>query len=510
MSQKENAGWSNFQLLGLAMLLLAASCFFHIKSARSGFPIYRDQHLGTALEYYKTHIDLLRPVVVGFNVNGTPTPQELPVWQALAALAFKIMGPWYGWANVVSMLVFFTCLFPLFSLAKMLAGELWGWCTMVFFLAQPLIFMYVGIASPDGFSIVSAIWFLYFGVNLVRSPRLIWWVPTCAAGALAAVSKVPFFMSAGLTCFFLLVTRHRNSMKAWIFLGSAGAVAAMLFFGWTHYTNQCFAQAEFPLVDLRVSNSESSFWYFGDLHYRLVPGNWLKGGWRILNTCFGSFALLGLALYAFFFIKENIFAKLILLSGFLTTIVFTHLVLHHSHYYLMFTPAFAILCAQAACEWEKKLVFNSAGKANLMLGIVALVLGLSLVQGLIGMKVVLHFDTYPYDMAKIIKQFSSPSDKLLVQNGGWGGNEFILTGRQGLSIWNTQLLENADNLKRLKALGYTKLVMMSVPPLLTAAQQINPGESKLQRQTYREFMTPVVKDWPTLYQTDDILIKEIP
>ncbi len=201
MSKKENAGWSNLHLLVLALLLAVASCGFHLKNARAGTPAYRDQHLGTALEYYKTHIDLLRPVIVGFNANGTPTPLELPVWQALVGLAFKILGPWHGWATVVSLLLFFTCLFPLFSLAKMFMGERCAWWTLVFFLAQPLIFMYAGIASPDGFSIVAAIWFLYFGLNLVRSPKLIWWVPRVRGGRVGGGFQTAVFHGGGADLF---------------------------------------------------------------------------------------------------------------------------------------------------------------------------------------------------------------------------------------------------------------------------------------------------------------------
>jgi hypothetical protein len=508
--KKEAGGWSNLHLLILALLLALASCVFHIKNARAGHPVFRDQHLGTALGYYKGHIDLLRPVIVGFNANGTPTPLEFPVWQGLAALTFKVMGPWHGWANVVSLLIFFTCLFPLFCLTKIFVGEHCAWWTLVFFLAQPLVFIYAGNASPDGLSIAAAIWFLYCGVKLVRNPGVVWWVLACAAGALAAVSKLPFFMAAGMVCFFLLATRHKNSVRAWVALSAVGLVVVAVFFSWTHYSNKCLAQAELPLMDLRVSNSESSFWYFGDLHYRLMPGNWLKGGWRILNSCFGSFALVGLFLYAFFFIKETVFAKWILLAGFVTTLVFTHLVLHHSHYYLMFTPAFAILCAQAAGEGEKRLALAPQWQVNLMWLVVAIVLGLSVVQGLMGMKVVLDFDPYPYDMAKIIQKYSTPSEKILMEGGGWGGKEFILSDRQGLSIWDTKMLENPETLNRLKTLGYTKLIMVSESPLLTALQQINPGQSKQPRVTYRDFLTPVVKNWPTEYESDDILIKDIP
>src|SRR5581483_5492044 len=379
-----------------------------------------------------------------------------------------------------------------------------------FFLTQPLIFLYAGEASTDGFSLASAVWFLFFAVKLLQTGKLIWWLPACLAGGIAAVSKLPFFMAAGLTCFFLTVIFHRNTFRPWILLGSAGVVIVGLFFAWTAYTNRCIAMAEFPLVDLRVSNPESAFWYFGDWHYRLSPGNWIKGGWRILNACFGSFALVGLCLYPLLFLKGNLFARLSLLAACLTTLVFTHLVLHHGHYYLMFSPAIAILCAQAAADLEKKVALKQRWQSNLGLIAVAVVLSLSILQGLIGMKTVLSYDPYPHDIAKIIQKYCGESDKLLIEGGGWGGQELLLTDRRGLSIWDTKFLEDKRNYDRLKSLGYNKLVMISESPLLTALQQINPGESKLARLTYQTHLTPVARDWPTLYQDENILIKELP
>lgn len=230
----------------------------------------------------------------------------------------------------------------------------------------------------------------------------------------------------------------------------------------------------------------------------------------MFNACFGSFALVGLFICAFLFLKDNLFAKLSLLAAFLTTLVFTHLVLHHGHYYLMFSPAIALLCAQAAAGLEKKFVLRGRWKSGLGLLTVALVLGLSIVQGLIGMKTVYSYDSYPYDIAKIIKQYCRESDQLLIEGGGWGGQQLMLTNRRGLSIWNTKLLEDKGHYDRLKSLGYNKLVMISESPLLTALQQINPGESKLARLSYRTQMTLIIKDWPTLYESEDILIKEIP
>jgi hypothetical protein len=96
---------------------------FHLAYAATGFSLYRDQHLGTALIYAREGIDLLRPQIVGFNANYAPTPQELPIWQAAASLPMRWFGEWFGWANIVSLLLFATALYPVFKLGETLGGR---------------------------------------------------------------------------------------------------------------------------------------------------------------------------------------------------------------------------------------------------------------------------------------------------------------------------------------------------------------------------------------------------
>ena len=121
---------------------------FHLGNALVGRPLARSLHLGPALEYARGPIDLLRPVMVGFNATGTPTAHELPLWQAAAGLAFKATGStWYGWANLVSLLAFATGLWPFFQLARHYVGERAAWWGTAFFLAQPLIVFWAGNAA---------------------------------------------------------------------------------------------------------------------------------------------------------------------------------------------------------------------------------------------------------------------------------------------------------------------------------------------------------------------------
>jgi Dolichyl-phosphate-mannose-protein mannosyltransferase len=510
VNEKPTCSWSNGHLLALLAMLVGAACVFHLACAAKGYSFYRDQHLGTAIEYSRGHIDLLKPIIVGFNATETPTPQEIPLWQALTAIALKHLGPWFGWANLVSLLCFYTALLPLFCIARDFLGARCAWWTLVLFAAEPMVFVYAGTAGTDGFSLAVTIWFLFCALNLLRKPGAVWWVATVVMGVAAALEKLPFFLVAGLTCFFCAVRDYRQSLRPWLFLGTAAFLITAVFFAWTKYTDHCIAIAEFPFVDLRLSAPDMKFWYFGDWHYRLSPGNWIKGGWRLLNDGFGSFALAGPFLYALLFLRQNVLPRAALLASILTTLVFSHLFLQHTHYYLIYAPAIAMLGAQAAVAAENRFPFANGCQSRLALAIVAVVLFASVIQGLIGMKVVLAADRYPHEMARTIQQYCSPSDKLLIQGGGWGGDLLILSDRQGLSIWGTKLLEDPGTLRRLKQLGYNKLVMVSGSPLITALEKVNPGQTETTRQGYREFLTDVARDWPTLVENDDILIKTIP
>jgi hypothetical protein len=270
--------------------LFAMIVLFHLASARAGYPHFRDIHLGTALEYAKGSIDLMRPMIVGFNASGTPTPQEVPLWQALAGLVFKLLGTWWGWANVLSLALFATGLWPLWQLARTQLGERGAWWTLLFFLAQPLLVMMCGQASGDGLALALSIWFLYFAERMIRSGSAAWLPAAMVFGALSATTKLPLFMAVGLTSFFVLLLHARSSAKTWVLLTMAGLESGLLFAVWTRYAGGVVKTALFPYVELWSWEAVSD-WYFGSMAYRLNPANWAKGGWAAMNCLFGSLAL---------------------------------------------------------------------------------------------------------------------------------------------------------------------------------------------------------------------------
>ena len=202
-------------------------------------------------------------------------------------------------------------------------------------------------------------------------------------------------------------------------------------------------------------------------------------------------------------------ARAWLFGAILTTAVFSHLVLHHSHYYLMFSPGVALAMA-GGWEWVGKRCFadKEHSKKFCSVGLAFVIFG-ALFQGLIGMKVVLQFDFYPQRIAKLIQDHTVLEDRLLVAGGGWGGEALFRAKRKGLSIWNTQFLEDSANLKKARELGFTKLVVVRESPLLVALQKTNPGGADYSGEPFSRFLSPIVAHWPALYEDKELMIRAI-
>jgi hypothetical protein len=144
--------------------------------AIGGHPVYRDQHLGAALEYSANGIDLLRPVIPGFNATGTGTPQEFPIGQAAASLGMDAFGGWWGGATIASLLLF-TIFMPFFyKVADWEAGPIAAALAFPLLLAQPIVFHLAGGAQTDGLALALLVGLIWSAEFLRRSPSLPSWL----------------------------------------------------------------------------------------------------------------------------------------------------------------------------------------------------------------------------------------------------------------------------------------------------------------------------------------------
>ncbi len=498
---------------GLALLAVTFFAFFALvyplTSAWFGFAPYRDQHLGTALIYMEEGVNLLQAKIVGFNANDLPTIQEVPWWQAGAAWALRIGAGWWGSANLFSLMIFSLGVSPIFRMGKRMLGEEGAWWVVAAFLAQPIVFLYAGTASPDGMSLVAALW-AYDRIRAYATHG--GWTRAVIASvvaALAATLKLPFFMAAGLAVAIEVLWGNFRKPAVWGRLVCVATFSAVVLLLWTRYTDSWFEKALWPMVDLRVShNPEMVFWYFGDWAYRLSPAVWIKAIWRMANCLLGSFALGGVMVLGLC-LPGNKEARAWLFGAALTTAVFSHLVLHHSHYYLMFSPAVA-LAMGGGWMWLMKKCFPKEEGFSAVAGAgLILITFTALFQGLIGMKVVQQFDPYPKRIAKLIQDHTKKEDRLFIIGGGWGGDILFRAKRQGLSIWSTQFLDDSANLRKARELGFTKLVVVRESPLLVALQKTNPGGADYSGEPFSRFLSPIAMRWSALYEDEQLMIREI-
>jgi hypothetical protein len=493
----------------IASALVLLTVLYPVGSALMGFPPFRDIHLGTALTYMKEGVDLFHPKIVGFNANDLPAIQEFPWWQAGAAWALCLAGGWWGAANIFSLLIFSLGIIPIYRMGKRFFGAEEAWWAVMAFLAQPIVFLYAGTASPDGMSLVAALW-AYDRIRAYANHG--GWTRAVIASvvaALAATLKLPFFMAAGLAVAIEVLWENFRKPAVWYRLAWVATFSAVALLLWTRYTDSWFEKALWPLVDLRVGhNPEMVFWYFGDWAYRLSPAVWIKAIWRMGNCLLGAFSL-GAVMAIGLCFPGNKEARAWLFGAALTTAVFSHLVFHHSHYYLMFSPAVA-LAMGAGWMWLIKKCFYCEGRV-LPLGAIGLPLVIltALFQGMIGMKVVQQFDPYPKRIAKLVQDHTKKEDRLFIIGGGWGGDVLFQAKRQGLSIWNTQFLEDSANLKKARELGFTKLVVVRESPLLVALQKTNPGGADYSGEPFSRFLSPIASRWPPLYEDEQLMIREI-
>jgi len=483
---------------------------FHIFSWFAGYPAYRDHHLGAARLFAREGISFKNCQIVGFNVNQVPTIQEIPVWQAGAALGINLFGGLDLGANIFSFVCLLLGLWPLSQIGKRSFGQEGAWWCLAAYLVQPVVFEFAGVASADGLAITASLWAYEMLWRFSRQGSFPLGLGAITCSAFAALIKLPFFMAAGIALAAGLAMEKDFRPKLWARLVGVGLVTGSVFFLWTRYTDSLLAQAEWPFVDLRIShNPEMIYWYFGDLAYRLSPATWIKAAWRIGNSNCGSFFLMPVVVGGFF-LASNREARAWLIGFIATTLVFAHLVLHHSHYFLMLAPACALALGGVLALVEKQF-FSSLNRFR-GLAYVGVFVGLtgSLFQGMIGREVVGQFDPYPKQVAEVVAQHTVPTDRLLVVGGGWGGDILQRSSRSGLSIWDTKNLDEPAWYQEAISKGFNKVVIILDSPLLVALQKTNPGMATFERKSFEHFLSPAARGLRVVFKDENVLILSLP
>jgi hypothetical protein len=175
----------------------------------------------------------------------------------------------------------------------------------------------------------------------------------------------------------------------------------------------------------------------------------------------------------------------------------------------MFSPAIALLNGYAIYAlWQQARPFSRIKRILVSVGMITLLM-LSLIQGLMQIEA-LTPDPFMKSMADIVQDKTQPKNKLIIANGGWGGNLLVLAQRQGLSVDSSSIGDDAESLAKLKELGFSHFVALSESPLLHAQQITNPGSTDKERLNWSAFLSAASQQWVTVYESDSVVIKKLP
>jgi hypothetical protein len=362
-------------------------------------------------------------------------------------------------------------------------------------------------------------WFIYASHRMITEGKWSWWVVSLCAAGLSSTTKAPFFMTAGLTAFFWLWFRHRRSGRAWFFLVSAGIVGMLLFFAWNYHCHRVYAEAEFSTINLDPLDKKSGIndWYFGSLAYRLHLVNWARGVWHLMAFAFGGFAFIFLVLIAAR-LKTAVEAWLWMLGAGCTTLVFPTLIWEHMHYFFVFAPAIAWLCAVAAAEIESRIRDILPLSTLLQTAMLLVTFIACLIQALSLVHANALLDPYLVEVGQLIKEHTAPEEKIVVWGMEWG-DPFLQAERAGftggLGLDSNEWINDPQKLKRLKQLGYTKIVLFNPSPFKAALQSVTiHSHSTLgavnELVNLHEHLPSVAKNWPVVFDSPQMLMVQIP
>jgi hypothetical protein len=494
------------RLAGILLLgSIVAIFIFHLIAYEKGIYFQRALHLGAAVHYTESGIDLLRPHILGFNANNVATPQEFPLWQAGASLLISLTHSLIG-ANLFSLLCFLTCLPAIYLLAKKVIPEVEPLLAVLVFSCTPLVFLYAGMAAVDIWAVANMLWFAYCGILLYEGGSACNWVAGLVFASLSALSKFPFYFSTGLALGLFCLIRVNRSGAGTVRVITLGLVSGVLFLLWNKWIGHMYSLAEYPHVQLSMSENPGMVgWYFGTWETRLDPGMWVRGAWRFCFAVCGGLSLCLIPLCGFFRIKWG-FAHFWLAGSIITLLIFSNLVLRHWHYYLMFIPAMSMFSAWTLHQLLKFLMRQSKWP---IVGLVFFVLlAGNLIMGLNAMNLGIYADPYLQKMAVKIQENTNCSDKLILLGNSWGGSEFIYSDRRGHNA-SGDFFDDPDYLPYMIEAGYNKFAVIGESPYYLDLLNRSPFRKRKNRASSKDRMPLILEKYPTLYEDQNLIIKEL-
>ena len=384
----------------------------------------------TAVLYAERGIDLLRPPV---PVLGPPgyLPQELPVFQAAAALLIEAGLPADAAVRVVGLACFLATAAFLFLLARRLMGDFAAFVATGAFLFNAHAWVYGRTSLIEYLAAGAGIAFLYFGGRWIDSSRRGVWAAAVIAGSLSTLVKIT---TGGFYLLPLLAWRSADGRWGFQRASVWTLVAVPIVAGgaWSAYAQS--VREETP-ASVFLSMSNQLEWFFGSLGMRLDPSLWRVPLVALLALTGFGFALWGPLAVA----RARASSQPAFLLGLLALVVDMPLILFNlyailDYYFAAVAPIVAIAIGLGVEwlreRWRRRWVRRvGVGLAGAWLAtIIGTFSTWSIIYGTPGE------EAGALRIASFVREHSAPDDWVVLRGWGWNSTFFYYAHRQGLAV----------------------------------------------------------------------------
>lgn len=384
--------------------------------------------------FYQNGIDVLHPEVCWMGGHKTLV-LEFPGVYAIIAWTYDLFGANHSTARAVLLLFFAGGVVYFYKILAFITNLRLARLAVFIYLLIPLGLFYSRAIQVD----FSAMFFVlgmvfHFAVGFTEK-RIKHVLAGSVFAAFAFLTKVPYAMPAVFPLAYL-VLRSRDVKFVLKTIPLLFVPIAAFGVWWQHGININGSAPDWSFIPTYRKFTESSHWYFGNMHQRMQLENWKTIASRLHLEVIGWPSLLYLAM-AIFYRKQNlIFFLLWLVGTIIYVLVFFNLNLMHNYYQIPFLVPIAVFVAAGLLKFYDLISTKNSALGNVSL--VAVLIGIggwnfSYAESN-------YYQTQPYleDIGKLIQHNTNQDDLVIISYSWMDPRNPMLLYRSRRNGWSIQ------------------------------------------------------------------------
>lgn len=384
--------------------------------------------------FYQNGVDVLHPEVCWMG-GHKKLVLEFPGVYAIIAWAYNLFGATHTTARAILLLFFAGGVIYFYKVVAFLTSRSLAQLAVFVYLLIPLGLFYsraIQIDFSAMFFVLGMVFHYTVGFTQQRIKHVL-------AGSMFAIlaflTKVPYAMPAVFPLAHLVL---RSRDLKFVLKTAPLLLMPIVAFGlwWQHGINVNGSAPDWNFIPTYRKFTESFHWYFGNMHQRMQPENWLKIATRLHLEVIGWPSLFFLVLAAFYK-KSNLSFFLLWFFGTLVYVaIFFNLNVMHNYYQIPFLVPIAVFVAAGLLKFYNLISAKNSTVGKISLAAVLIAIGgqnFSFAESN-------YYQTQPYleSIGKLVQHNTGTEDLVIISYSWMDPRNPMLLYRSRRNGWSIQ------------------------------------------------------------------------